>query len=135
MATKNSPRLQWFIAGLKKRGRLTLQTLVSDPAAAGEKIRAQCPELPAGQPHSEIFRPWLLVNYMVARYADQLWEEPVSLGIDMSSGDFEFRPVKKAGMKPGVPAGQIARSYSAGKSLRLLRGFGEEDRRRRQVLV
>jgi hypothetical protein len=127
LATKNSPRLQWFIAGLKKRGRLTLQTLVSDPAAAGEKIRAQCPELPAGQPHSEIFRPWLLVNYVVARYADQLWEEPVSLGIDMSSGEiFEgfFALLEKAGMKPGVPAGQIARQViPLEKAFALLRGF------------
>lgn len=128
LVTRNSPRLQWFIAGLKKRGRLTLQTLVCDPAAGGESTRR--PDLPAGSSPSEgceIFRPWLMVNYVVARYADQLWEEPVSLGIDMSSGEIRegfFTLVEKAGMRPGVPAGQIARqSIPLEKAFALLREF------------
>jgi hypothetical protein len=130
LVARNTPRLAWFVDGIKKRGRLTLQTLVCDPAAAGEKLRACRPGLPAGGPHlkcSEIFRPWLLVNYMVARYADQLWEEPVSLGIDMSSGRIHeglFALLAKASMRPGVPAGQIARqTIPLEKAFALLREF------------
>ena len=130
LVTKNSPRLAWFIAGLKKRGRLTLQTLVCDPAAAGEQIHARRPDSPAGPSPlecSEVFRPWLLVNYVVARYADQLWEEPVSLGIDMSSGEIRegfFALIEKAGMRPGVPDGRIARqSIPLEKAFALLREF------------
>ncbi|NLY88004.1 MAG: hypothetical protein GX085_00015 [Firmicutes bacterium] len=130
LVTRNSPRLQWFVAGLKKRGRLTLQTLVYDPAVAGEKFRTCRPDLSTGGSHleySEIFRPWLLVNYVVARYADRLWEEPISLGIDMSSGRIHegfFALLKKAGMRPGVPSGQIARQViPLEKAFALLRGF------------
>lgn len=129
LVTKNSRRLQWFIDGLKKRGRLTLQNLSYDPAAAEEKIRALQPDPPAGQIR-EIIRPYLAVNYVVARYADQLWEELVSLGIDMSSGEIHqgfFALLQKVEMKPGVPDGEIARQViPLEKASALLKEFLEK---------
>lgn len=130
LVARNTPRLAWFVAGLKKRGRLTLQTIVYDPEAVAEEFRTRHPGLPAGGSrleYREIFRPWLLVNYVIARYAEQLWEEPVSLGIDMSSGEIQegfFALLQKAEMRPGVPAGQIARqAIPLEKAFALLREF------------
>lgn len=106
-----SYRLNWFIEGVKKRGALTLQTAEADPGAVEKELQGLLAGETAG-PIRKVNRPYLAVNYVLSRYADELREDLVSLGIDMTAGEIheEFMTIlQKAKMTPGIPTGEITR--------------------------
>ncbi|HHW12090.1 MAG TPA: hypothetical protein GXX33_03710 [Firmicutes bacterium] len=105
-------RLSWFIDGLKERGNYTLHSFKYErtPAETEAALGQLCPELkrlfPLPAPTVQA-RPYLLAHYTLSYQTDELHEELVSLGLDMTSGtitpDF-LRFLNEAEAVPGVPA-------------------------------
>ncbi|NLM37043.1 MAG: hypothetical protein GX202_02825 [Firmicutes bacterium] len=105
-------RLNWFIDGLKERGNFTLQSFKDErtPAEAEAALGELCPQLqslfPLPAPTVQT-RPYLLAHYTLSFQTDELHEELVSLGLDMTNGavtpDF-LRFLTEAEAVPGVPA-------------------------------
>ncbi|NLC52926.1 MAG: hypothetical protein GX770_03045 [Firmicutes bacterium] len=105
-----SYRLNWFLDGLKERGNYTLQRFKYDraPAETETALGTICPDLqrrfPLPTPTVKT-RPFLLAHYTLSYQTDELHEELVSLGLDMTSGaitpDF-LRFLTEAEAVPGV---------------------------------
>ena len=109
LVVQRSYRLNWFIEGMKERGNYTLQSFTYDlkPGKTQQAIRKLLP--PSEQEftfHRPVLRihPYLLANYKLSYQTDELWEELVSLGMDMLTGEIfpdfmsfleEARPVPK----------------------------------------
>jgi hypothetical protein len=92
LIVQRSYRLNWFIEGMKERGNYTLQSFPYDlePIKAQQEIKKLLP--PSKQEfrfHQPVLRihPHLLVNYQLSYQTDQLWEELISLGMDMVTGE------------------------------------------------
>jgi len=127
-----SYRLNWFIDGLQERGNYTLQRFKHNGAAAENEaaLGAIRPELKRGFPlpaPDEEARPFILVNYTLSYQTDELYEELVSLGLDMVSGtitpDF-LRALGDAEAYPGAPeTGVEAPCYSLEEAFALLHQY------------
>ena len=86
-----SYRLNWFLDGLKERGNFTLQRFKYEraPAETEAVLGKLRPDLksrfPLPTPTVQA-RPFLLAHYTLSYQTDELHEELVSLGLDMTSG-------------------------------------------------
>ena len=106
-----SYRLNWFIDGLRARGNYTLQHFMYKGTAAETEAALGTirPELKKNFPlpaPAEMARPFLLVNYILSYQTDELYEELVSLGLDMVSGTITpnfLRVLGEAEAAPGPP--------------------------------
>lgn len=92
-----SYRLSWFLEGLKERGNFTLQHFPwqrtpeelqteIDPLLTEGTREDKLPEIDWSAPVVRM-RPYLLANYTLSYRTDELWEELISLGLDMVSGE------------------------------------------------
>lgn len=127
-----SYRLNWFIDGLQTRGNYTLQrfkykgTAAEIEAALGT-LRPELKEkFPLPAPEEKV-RPFLLVNYILSYQTDELYEELVSLGLDMAGGtispDF-LRALGEAEAAPGPPeTGVEPPSHSLEEAFALLHQY------------
>jgi len=130
LVVPGSYRLSWFIEGLKKRGKFTLQhfpwrgrpeELQAEIEAYTEKqsnnmeankkrtALSLSPEIDWSAPEVRM-RPYLLANFTLSYRTDELWEELLSLGLDMVSGEITpdfLALLGTAEPVAGVPAGEI----------------------------
>ncbi|NLW56188.1 MAG: hypothetical protein GX050_06170 [Firmicutes bacterium] len=126
LVVPGSYRLSWFLEGLRKRGNFTLQHFLW--RRRPEELQAEIEELQTkGAPKKERtavgptpkidwsapevrMRPYLLANFTLSYRTDELWEELLSLGLDMVSGEItpKFLPLLSAAEAvAGIPAGEI----------------------------
>ena len=124
-----SYRLNWFIDGLQERGNYTLQRFkyngtAAEAEAALGRLRPELKKVFPLPAPGEKARPFLLANYTLSYQTDELYEELVSLGLDMVSGtvtpDF-LRALGEADAYPGAPeAGVETPGYSLEEAFTLL---------------
>lgn len=95
LVTPGSFRLDWFIDGVRRRGRLTQQSVHWEMNLRRWQREIQ-PLLPADLPYfffhhpSLSYRPFLLANVAVSYRTDERTDELYSFGLDLVNG--EIRP-------------------------------------------
>jgi hypothetical protein len=111
LVVPGSFRFSWFLTGLKKRGNFTLQHFPwrCQPEELRAEIEAFAPGIDWSAPKVRM-RPYLLANFTLSYRTDELWEELLSLGFDMVSGEITpdfLALLSSAEAVAGIPAGEI----------------------------
>lgn len=132
LVTQGSFRLNWFVEGLKERGRYTLQSIsyeLNPRRIQREILKILDLSVPDFFFHQPFYRihPHLMVNYILSFQTDEIREELVSLGLDMVTGEIVegmLAHLKDVALIPKIPKEKIEK-----QSFSLEEGFNRLHRR------